>query len=47
MYSLTTAGNLFLKNWLAILDTHKAMVETLIERGASPTSTGKPDAKQA
>jgi len=36
MYSLTTAGNLFLKNWLAILESHKAMVESLLgNTGAS------------
>ena len=47
MYSLTTAGNLFLKNWLAMLDTHKAMVESLIERGAEQASVDETDAKQA
>ena len=43
MYSLTTAGNLFLTNWLAILDTHKAMVQTLLERGARPAAERTPD----
>ena len=31
MYSLTSAGSIFLRNWLAILDSHKAMIESLIE----------------
>ena len=30
MYSLTDAGGLFLKNWLAILDAHKSMVEQFV-----------------
>ncbi len=47
MYSLTTAGNLFLNNWLAILDTHKAMVESLIERGAPKAGNDNPDTEQA
>lgn len=47
MYSLTAAGNLFLKNWLAMLDTHKSMVESLIEHGAPRTRADEPDTSQA
>lgn len=47
MYSLTTAGNLFLKNWLALLDTHKAMVESLLERSRPQTSADEAEPKQA
>jgi len=36
MYSLTSAGSLFLQNWLAILDTHKAMVEHLLAGREAP-----------
>jgi poly-beta-hydroxybutyrate-responsive repressor len=38
MYSLTTAGSLFLQNWLAILDTHKAMIEHLLAGREAPAS---------
>ncbi|MEM7542461.1 MAG: helix-turn-helix transcriptional regulator [Pseudomonadota bacterium] len=31
MYELTRAGTLFLDNWIAILDTHKAMLERFSE----------------
>ncbi len=44
MYSLTSAGSLFLQNWLKILDTHKAMVEQLIA-GATPSCVGDDDGK--
>ncbi len=46
MYSLTTAGNLFLNNWLALLDTHKAMVESLIEHSGAGTGSDETDANQ-
>lgn len=46
MYSLTTAGNLFLKNWLALLDTHKAMVESLLESSGSRSGADSADTKQ-
>ena len=38
MYSLTGAGSIFLKNWLAILDTHKAMVEHFLADPKPPMS---------
>ncbi len=50
MYSLTTAGSLFLKNWLAILDTHKAMVEHLLAGRAAPDNAEprkRPPSKRA
>ena len=42
MYSLTGAGSLFLQNWLAILDTHKAMVAQLLASSA-PTAPSDDD----
>ena len=50
MYSLTSAGSLFLQNWLTILDTHKAMVEHLLTGQAAPTnadSRKKPPSKRS
>jgi poly-beta-hydroxybutyrate-responsive repressor len=38
MYSLTTAGSLFLQSWLTILDSHKAMVESLLRNNATSTA---------
>lgn len=33
MYSLTFAGTMFLKNWLALLDVHRSMLEGFIAAG--------------
>jgi poly-beta-hydroxybutyrate-responsive repressor len=38
MYSLTAAGSLFLQSWLTILDSHKAMVESLLRTSATPAA---------
>lgn len=46
MYSLTNAGNLFLNNWLILLEAHKSMVESLIELGGSETDSGKQDGSE-
>ncbi len=45
MYSLTGAGSIFLKNWLTILDTHKAMVEHFLGNPKPPTATAKDHGK--
>jgi PadR family transcriptional regulator PadR len=36
MYDLTSAGSLFLNNWLAILDAHKVMIEQLLAGSQLP-----------
>lgn len=46
MYSLTGAGSIFLKNWLAILDTHKAMVASLMALNGSSPSATEPEKKK-
>lgn len=33
MYQLTTAGTLFLKNWLALLEMHQSMLEQFLSQG--------------
>lgn len=35
MYSLTTAGSVFLQNWLSVLDAHKTMIESLLAAPAT------------
>jgi poly-beta-hydroxybutyrate-responsive repressor len=35
MYSLTGAGSMFLENWLAVLDAHKAIIEHFLEDARS------------
>ncbi len=44
MYSLTFAGTLFLKNWLALLDVHRDMLERFVAGGQPPArNTGTRD----
>ena len=37
MYNLTTAGSLFLNNWIALLETHRSALETFMNL-ANPSS---------
>ncbi len=46
MYSLTGAGTLFLRNWLALLDVHRGMLEQFIAAG-EPAATAACDAGDA
>ena len=43
MYNLTTAGQLFLNNWIALLETHRSTLETFMNL-ANPT--GEDDAPE-
>jgi poly-beta-hydroxybutyrate-responsive repressor len=43
MYSLTGAGTLFLRNWLALLDVHRSMLEQFIAAGEA-SADDDPDA---
>ena len=45
MYNLTGAGSIFLQNWLAILDTHKAMVEHFLADPKQPVAASEGDGK--
>ena len=40
MYSLTTAGSLFLTNWLTLLETHRAALEGFMKLAGVPPREG-------
>lgn len=46
MYKMTTAGSLFLDNWIHILDTHRTMLESFTKLAVNATdSQSKPSAE--
>ncbi|MGR8921430.1 MAG: helix-turn-helix transcriptional regulator [Gammaproteobacteria bacterium] len=45
MYSLTVPGTLFLKNWLALLDVHRSMLERFIEAGQQASRQGEAETR--
>jgi len=47
VYHLTQAGILFLENWLALLDMHRALLGRFIETTARPRSTPAAERGQA
>ncbi len=46
MYQLTKAGSLFLENWIGILDTHRAMLETFTKVAVNATEAAAPPSKE-
>ncbi|MEM7467626.1 MAG: helix-turn-helix transcriptional regulator [Pseudomonadota bacterium] len=41
MYQLTKAGNIFLENWIQVLDTHRSMLESFARLTAPHTADEK------
>lgn len=46
MYTMTSGGTLFLRNWLKVVDMHKSMLEQFLDI-ENPESVGKKDKKSA
>ena len=41
MYNLTAAGSLFLKNWIALLETHRHALETFMNLATGSAGSGR------
>ena len=47
MYQLTKAGSLFLENWIGILDTHRAMLESFTKAAVNAAEAATPRTEES